>query len=86
MSWSFGIVLVIILALLLLISWTVKSGKYIGKDKKWYSGAYIFTVDWGHPESNIVDTDHSEVPHEHKCAHILGTWKMATMRLSQTTD
>ena len=21
--------------------------------------------------SNIVDTDHSEIPHEHKCAHIL---------------
>ena len=30
-----------------------------------------FTVDWAHPESNIVDTDHSEIPHEHKCAHIL---------------
>jgi hypothetical protein len=48
-----------------------QSGKFIGKDKKWYSGAYLFTVDWGHPESNIVDTDHSEIPHEHKCAHIL---------------
>ena len=22
-------------------------------------------------EGNIVDTDHSEIPHEHKCAHIL---------------
>ena len=32
---------------------------------------YLFTVDWAHPESNIVDTDHSEIPHEHKCAHIL---------------
>ena len=48
-----------------------QSGKFIGKDKKWYSGAYLFTVDWGHPESNIVDTDHSEIPHEHKCAHVL---------------
>jgi hypothetical protein len=45
--------------------------KYIGKDKKWHPGAYLFTVDWGHPESNIVDTDHSEISHEHKCAHIL---------------
>ena len=35
------------------------------------SGKYLFTVDWAHPESNIVDTDHSEIPHEHKCAHIL---------------
>ena len=48
-----------------------QSGKYIGKDKKWYRGTYLFTVDWAHPESNIVDTDHSEIPHEHKCAHIL---------------
>jgi hypothetical protein len=48
-----------------------QSGKYIGKDKKWHPGAYLFTVDWAHPESNIVDTDHSEIPHEHKCAHIL---------------
>ena len=48
-----------------------QSGKYYGKDKKWHSGAYLFTVDWAHPESNIVDTDHSEIPHEHKCAHIL---------------
>jgi len=48
-----------------------QSGKYIGKDKKWHEGAYLFTVDWAHPESNIVDTDHSEIPHEHKCAHIM---------------
>ena len=26
------------------------------------SGTYLFTVDWAHPESNIVDTDHSEIP------------------------
>ena len=48
-----------------------QSGKYIGKDKQWYHGTYLFTVDWAHPESNIVDTDHSEVPQEHKCAHIM---------------
>jgi len=48
-----------------------QTGKYIGKDKKWYAGSYLFTVDWAHPESNIVDTEHSEIPHEHKCAHIL---------------
>ena len=47
------------------------AGKYLGKDKKWYRGSYLFTVDWGHPESNIVDTDHSEIPQEHKCAHIM---------------
>ena len=48
-----------------------QTGKYIGKDKKWRAGSYLFTVDWAHPESNIVDTEHSEIPHEHKCAHIL---------------
>ena len=48
-----------------------QAGKYIGKDKKWHQGSYLFTVDFAHPESNIIDTDHSEIPHEHKCAHIL---------------
>ena len=48
-----------------------QSGKYLGKDKKWYKGHYLFTIDFAHPESNIVDTEHSEIPHEDKCAHIL---------------
>jgi len=46
-------------------------GKFRGKDKKFYPGTYLFTVDWGHPESNILNTEHSEIPQEHKCAHIL---------------
>ena len=71
MNWSYGIVLVIILLLLLGTYLDGQSGKYIGKDKKWHSGSYLFTVDFAHPESNIVDTDHSEIPHEHKCAHIM---------------
>ena len=36
-----------------------------------HHGSYLFTVDFAHPESNIIDTDHSEIPHEHKCAHIM---------------
>ena len=48
-----------------------KRGKYFGKDKKNYSFEYLFTIDWGHPDSNILDTEHSEIPAEHKCAHIL---------------
>ena len=47
------------------------SGKYIGKDKKWHHGKYLFTIDWGHLDDNIINTDHSEIPHEHKCAHII---------------
>jgi|TARA_R100001460_G_scaffold14654_7_gene32762 hypothetical protein len=46
-------------------------GKYLGLDKKFYHGKYLFTLDWGHPEPNILDVEHSEIPQEHKCAHIL---------------
>jgi len=45
--------------------------KYLGKNKKFYHGQYLFTIDWAHPESNILDTEHSEIPDQHKCAHIL---------------
>ena len=48
-----------------------QSGKYYGKDKEWHTGQYLFTVDFAHPESNIVDTDHYEIQHEHKCEHVL---------------
>ena len=30
---------------------TSQRGKYFGKDKKLYYGEYLFTIDWGHPES-----------------------------------
>jgi hypothetical protein len=46
-------------------------GKYFGKDKKFYYGKYLFTIDWAHPESNILDTEHSEIPDQHKCGHVL---------------
>jgi len=46
-------------------------GKFRGKDKKFYHGSYLFTVDWAHPDTNILNTEHSEIPQEHKCAHIL---------------
>ena len=35
------------------------------------NGKYLFTIDWAHPDTNILDTEHSEIPQEHKCAHIL---------------
>ena len=50
---------------------TSQRGKYFGKDKKEYFGEYLFTIDWCHPETNILDTEHSEIPHEHKCGHVL---------------
>jgi len=46
-------------------------GKYLSKDKEFLHGEYLFTVDWAHPETNILNTEHSEIPQEHKCAHIL---------------
>ena len=46
-------------------------GKFFGKDKKLYKAEYLFTIDWASPEANILDTDHSEIPQEHKCGHIL---------------
>jgi len=45
--------------------------KFKGKDKNFYEGKYLFTIDWAHPETNILNTEHSEIPQEHKCAHIL---------------
>ena len=33
---------------------TGTSGKYIGKDKKWHTGKYLFTIDFAHPDSNIL--------------------------------
>ena len=45
--------------------------KYLNKDKKFYVGEYLFTIDWGHPDANILDSDHSEVVHEHKCGHVI---------------
>ena len=47
------------------------NGKFLGKDKKFYKGQYLFTIDWAHPDTNILDTEHSEIPQEHKCAHIM---------------
>ena len=32
---------------------------------------YQFTIDWASPEVNEIDCEHSEIPQEHKCAHIL---------------
>ena len=48
-----------------------KRGKYLGLDKKFYHGHYLFTIDWAHPDSNTLYVEHSEIPDEHKCAHIL---------------
>jgi hypothetical protein len=45
-------------------------GKYRFEDN-WIGGNYEFTIDWAHPESNILDVEHSEIPDEHKCGHFM---------------
>ena len=30
-------------------------GKFLGLDKKFYHGQYLFTIDWAHPDTNILD-------------------------------
>ena len=61
-SFNCGIALVIILVFICFSYLTSQRGKYFGKDKKNHYGEYLFTIDWGHPESNILDTEHSEIP------------------------
>jgi hypothetical protein len=70
-NYSCGTVLVIILLLLNFNFLSGQRGTFFGKDKKEYPGNYLFTVDWGHPDANILNVEHSEIPQEHKCAHIL---------------
>ena len=47
-----------------------QSCKYFSNGKT-HNAEYLFTIDWAHPDSNILDTEHSEIPHEHKCGHVL---------------
>jgi hypothetical protein len=36
------------------------------KDKQFYQGNYLFTVDSASPDMNIIDTSYSECPEDHK--------------------
>lgn len=40
--------------------------KFYAKDKKFYKGNYLFTVDHCSPDTNIIDTSYSEYPEDHK--------------------
>jgi hypothetical protein len=42
------------------------SCKFYAKDKNFYSGDYLFTVDHASPDTNILDTSYSEWPEDHK--------------------
>ena len=45
--------------------------KYLAPSKKWYYGEYLFTIDRCHADTNILNTNYSEVPEEHKSFNIL---------------
>lgn len=42
------------------------SVKFYAKNKEWYQGNYMFTVDNAAPDTNIIDTTYSEWPEDHK--------------------
>lgn len=42
------------------------SCKFYAKDKQFYHGDYLFTVDNASPDVNIIDTSYSECPEDHK--------------------
>lgn len=48
-----------------------KRMKYLGRDKVWREGSYLFTLDWSHSDPNCTDTGFSEVPGQHKSGHVM---------------
>ena len=42
------------------------TAKFFGKDKHWYQGSYMFTVDNSCPDTNVLDTTYAEWPEDHK--------------------
>lgn len=42
------------------------SAKFYAKNKQWYGGNYMFTVDNASPDPNIIDTTYAEWPEDHK--------------------
>jgi hypothetical protein len=42
------------------------SCKFYAKDKNFYQGNYLFTVDHSAPDLNIIDTSYAEWPEDHK--------------------
>jgi hypothetical protein len=47
------------------------SAKFFAKNKKWYSGKYLFTIDNASPDPNIIDTTYAEWPEDHKSFNFL---------------
>ena len=48
-----------------------KKMSFTSRRKEKYSGNYLFTLDWGSGDSNMLDTGFSEAPGQHKCGHVI---------------
>jgi hypothetical protein len=47
------------------------SCSFYAKDKQMHKGRYLFTIDHGHPNTNLIDTGYSECPEDHKSFNFL---------------
>ena len=47
------------------------SCRFYAKDRKFYPGEYLFTIDNACPDSNILDTTYIEWPEDHKSFNII---------------
>ena len=45
--------------------------QYIDREKNKIQGKYLFTLDWHAPDRNMIDTEFSETPADHKCGHVI---------------
>lgn len=44
---------------------------FFDRHKNKHYGTYLFTLDWAHPDSNVLNTGFSEKPDQHKCGHVI---------------
>jgi hypothetical protein len=45
--------------------------KFLAKNKQWYSGQYLFTIDHANADSNITPTGFAEEPMDHKSFNVI---------------
>ena len=44
---------------------------YLDRKQNERYGKYLYTIDWAHEDTNILDVNNSQVPGEHKCGHVI---------------
>ena len=44
---------------------------YTDRHKNKIDGKYMFTLDWHSPDINIINTNYSTNPGQHKCGHVI---------------